>query len=118
MPYSVIFIDDDPLEHHLVSRLLDRDGRFTLRCFLSVEDAEEAIRQDRPGVVLLDSRIPPETDHRQSVATLRSLGVAVQIVVVSSVLNPQVQGQDGDLLFFEKDDVTADMLAEIFERRS
>ena len=118
MLHSVVYIDDDPLEHRLVSRLLERDGRFDVRCFLSVADAVPAVRDDPPGIVLLDSRIPPENDYRHSVAALRSFGITSQIVVVSSVLSPLGRPQESDLQFFEKDDVTADMLADIIARQS
>jgi CheY-like chemotaxis protein len=89
---TVLLIDDDPVEHHLLSAMILRAERTDIEISgaASLEEALQCVRQIEPRAVLLDHRLPPYDDYRKSMNVLRSTGYEGPVVVISAAVGEAV----------------------------
>ncbi|MEM8877815.1 MAG: response regulator [Pseudomonadota bacterium] len=85
---TVLLIDDDPVEHHLLNAMLLRARRTDIEVSVAVtlDEAARKINTAAPGAVLLDHRLPPHDDYRISVQELRQAGYRGPVVVISAAI--------------------------------
>ena len=107
----VVYIDDDPLEHYLVERVLGADVGISVVCAMTCKAAASLVAPGQVDVVLLDARIPPENDPDASIAALRRAGCDAPIVVVSSAA-PPVRPE----LYLDKSAISPETLRELLTR--
>ncbi|WP_299138305.1 hypothetical protein [uncultured Tateyamaria sp.] len=111
-------IDDDALEHDLLARLVRRETHIELRPYFDVAEAAQALARSPVDLILLDARIPPDNDPVASVALLRSHGTLTRIIVMSSVLDPARAGNETDVVYMEKDQITRAFLVNTLSEAS
>lgn len=78
----ILVVDDDPAIRGMVSDVLDFEG-YPVEAVADGEEALQAILRVRPGLVLLDMRMPV-LDGWGVAAELRRLGVRVPVVVMTA----------------------------------
>ncbi|WP_299164700.1 hypothetical protein [uncultured Tateyamaria sp.] len=116
--FQVACIDDDALEHDLLARLVRRETHIELRPYFDVAEAAQALARSPVDLILLDARIPPDNDPVASVALLRSHGTLTRIIVMSSVLDPARAGNETDVVYMEKDQITRAFLVNTLSEAS
>lgn len=84
MTFTVLYIDDDANNVHLVERLIERSPGVTLRSARTGKRGLAAAFEDPPNLILLDNRLP-DTDGRQVIRELAALPEtsAIPVVVLS-----------------------------------
>ena len=90
--HHILLIDDDPLMHDIVRIILDGDYRLT--CCATVSRGLEVLRNDRPGLLLLDIMLSTPTEGLELAARLQADTElsGVPYVLVSSA--PPERGSD------------------------
>lgn len=86
MSVAVLLIDDDPIEAKLLDAFLrQRFGEaFALTYTASLEAAIELLAAQRFDHVLLDNRLPPYRDHRETLPMLKGHTRDAETIVVSA----------------------------------
>lgn len=94
---TVLLIDDDPVEHHLLNAMILRAERSDIKISgaVSLDEALGKVAQTEPKAVLLDHRLPPHDDYRQSVRALRKSGYDGPVVVISAAIGEPVFDEAG-----------------------
>jgi response regulator of citrate/malate metabolism len=90
MTVHILLIDDDPTENVILRRLMTRVQGFDiqLRYCETLADAMGVLGGETPiSMVLLDNRLEPQTDFRETVPLIRSQGFIGPIGVISSSLD-------------------------------
>jgi len=82
---SVLVVDDDVSLRLLYRVNLELDG-FTVREAATIAEAEAAVAEERPDVVLLDVHLQND-DTRELLARLRAAGIPVALVTGTADLN-------------------------------
>ena len=81
---KILVIDDDVIQNKLMSVYLSRLNLNNATDYaLTIDDAVLAIKSQRPDIIFLDNRIPPEIDFRPSLERIRSAGFDGPVVVQS-----------------------------------
>jgi DNA-binding response OmpR family regulator len=80
-PLRALIVDDDPALRLLCRVNLELDG-FEVREAATVAEAESAIAEERPDVVLLDVHLRGERTH-ELLARIRGAGIPVALVTGS-----------------------------------
>jgi DNA-binding NtrC family response regulator len=84
-PARVLVVDDDFSMRLLCRVNLELDG-FTVREAATIAEADAAVAEERPDVVLLDVHLQQE-DTRELLERLRAAGIPVALVTGSADLN-------------------------------
>lgn len=94
---TVLLIDDDPAEHHLLNAMILRAERTDIKIFgdVSLEEGIRQVTHAEPRAVLLDHRLPPYDDYRRSVQALRNSGYGGPVVVISAAIGEPVFSEAG-----------------------
>ena len=84
----VLLIDDDPLEAKLLAAFLHRrfGEAFRLVHVRLLEDGLALLEREAFDAVLLDNRLPPFSDFRETLPRLRAATRGVEPIIVSSSL--------------------------------
>jgi PAS domain S-box-containing protein len=80
---SVLVVDDDPAFLEMVSSILVQGG-YSVKTAASGPEALETVRQDQPGVILLDLALPG-TAGADFARELRRQGLGIPIIAMSGV---------------------------------
>ena len=89
---TVLLIDDDPVEAKLLSAFLRRrfgESDYELVHAFGLEQGLRALMARRFDHVLLDNRLPPFCDYRQTLPIIRMYAHGVEPIVVSASLMDQ-----------------------------
>ncbi|MDO9418310.1 response regulator [Pararhizobium sp.] len=91
MPETVhiLLVDDDPAENLILRAVVKKISAISVELHYceTIEDALDYIRSDRPvSLVLMDNRLQPQYDFRETVPALRRQGFIGPIGVISSSL--------------------------------
>ena len=85
---SILYLDDDALDHKLMSLILRRpqDGapQYKLSCVAEIDAAREALREDAFDIFVLDNRMPRSPNFHATLAKIGAINPSTKIVVVSS----------------------------------
>ena len=83
---KILLVDDDPAEHTLLKRTLDKvDGPpIDLIYVGDIASAVERVKQGGIDVVFLDNRLVPNNDFRETAPQLREAGYIGPIGIISS----------------------------------
>ncbi len=87
---TILLVDDDPTEDVILRRMTGKVTTFpiTLHYRETIVDALDFIRtQDGLNLVLMDNRLHPTVDFRETVPALRQAGFIGPIGVISSSLD-------------------------------
>jgi len=91
MNHSILLVEDNPGDSHLIrSLLLEQLGLFTVTIAPRLELALRAMAEERPDVVLLDLHLP-DSHGLSTFDTLRERGPDVPIVVLTGLNDPLVE---------------------------
>ena len=95
-PLHLVLIDDDPLEHELLGRLIeDIDQKITLDHFMSTQEFCEQGVFTKESIILLDGQMPPISKHEESLHILAERGCDAKICLLSSdryTTRPHIEG--------------------------
>jgi DNA-binding response OmpR family regulator len=95
-PAATVLIVDDDASLRLLCRVnLELDG-FVVREAATIVEADRAVAEDRPDVVLLDVHLQQE-DTGELLARLRAAGIPVALVTGSADLNDYRDAADAVL---------------------
>ena len=85
-PIRLLLLDDDPVEMTILRHKLDRwpHGSATLAHVETVESAIRWMAANEADIILVDDRLAPGTDFRQTVPALRKTGFIGAIGIISS----------------------------------
>jgi DNA-binding NarL/FixJ family response regulator len=87
----VLLVDDDPAENVILSALMRKVASYaiTLHYVETVDGALDFIRlsDERLDMVLMDNRLQPQADFRETVPELRRAGYIGPVGVISSSIN-------------------------------
>lgn len=89
---TVLLIDDDLVEAKLLSAFLRRrfgEGDYELVHAFGLEEGLRALMSRRFDHVLLDNRLPPFCDYRETLPIVRTYSRGVEPIVVSASLMDQ-----------------------------
>ena len=90
-PVHILLVDDDPAENVILSALMRKVTSYaiTLDYVETVEAALEFIRASgvRLDMILMDNRLQPQADFRETVPELRRAGYIGPIGVISSSIS-------------------------------
>jgi CheY-like chemotaxis protein len=117
----LLLIDDDPVEHHLLSAMLKRASRTDIGV-TGAQTLDEALRQIaqlEPSAILLDHRLPPHDDYRHSIRELRKAGYDGPVVVISAAVGErsfEEAGRHGVTLVIDKLKLWDEISGGLFER--
>ena len=83
---KILLVDDDPAEHVLMKRTLEKvDGPpLELEYVSDIGSAVEAVAGGGVDLVLLDNRLVPNNDFRETAPQLREAGFIGPIGIISS----------------------------------
>lgn len=87
---TVLVVDDNEHQHKLLevySRTLEN---ITVSCVSCLGSAIDHLQAARPDLIMLDSRLKPYTDFRETVPQLREAGYVGKIIVVSADVDQPV----------------------------
>ncbi len=85
-----LLIDDNDHQHELFRCYAMLADTLELAHARSLEEAVNTLADDLPDVVLLDNRLHPYRDYRQTVPKLRQAGFVGKIVLISSDVNEPI----------------------------
>lgn len=85
-PVRVLLVDDDPAEHVLLRRKLEKaEGKAVdLNYVGDIEAAVEKVKSGAIDMVFLDNRLVPNNDFRETAPQLRQAGFIGPIGIISS----------------------------------
>lgn len=87
----LLLVDDDPAENVILSALMRKVASYaiTLHYVETVDGALDFIRSSgvRLDMVLMDNRLQPQADFRETVPELRRVGYIGPVGVISSSIN-------------------------------
>ncbi|KGF70231.1 hypothetical protein LL06_06230 [Hoeflea sp. BAL378] len=85
-PMKILLVDDDPAEHLLLRRTLDKvDGPpLELDYVADIASAVESVKAGGIDIVFLDNRLVPNNDFRETAPQLREAGFIGPIGIISS----------------------------------
>ena len=86
----ILLIDDEPSEHVILRRLMTKVQSFTIQLHYSdtIEAAVDIIGSGTPiAMVLVDNRLPPHGDFRETVPLIRQKGFIGPVGVISGSLD-------------------------------
>ncbi|KQS65078.1 hypothetical protein ASG39_07335 [Rhizobium sp. Leaf371] len=86
----ILLIDDEPSEHVILRRLMTKVQSFTIQLHYSdtIEAAVDVIGSGTPiAMVLVDNRLPPHGDFRETVPLIRQKGFIGPVGVISGSLD-------------------------------
>lgn len=90
-PINILLVDDDPAENVILRAVMRKVSDFgvTLHYVETVEAALEFIRAGNPklDLILMDNRLHPQADFRETVPELRQNGYIGPIGVISSSIS-------------------------------
>ena len=90
-PVHILLVDDDPAENVILSALMRKVASYaiTLHYVETVEGALEFIRTSdvRLDMILMDNRLQPQADFRETVPELRRTGYIGPVGVISSSIS-------------------------------
>lgn len=88
--WTVLYVEDNPVNLHLVERLIARYPQFKLLSAVNGSDGLDSARKHRPDLILLDINLPDINGHKV-LAHLRSDPVTANtpVVAVSADILPQ-----------------------------
>lgn len=84
---NVLYLDDDAVDHKLMSLILRRQGefpRYKLSCVSEIDEARVALQSGDFDIFVLDNRMPLSPNFHTTLAQIGSIDHAIKIVVVSS----------------------------------
>jgi len=87
---NVLYLDDDVVDHKLMSLILKRQGtapRYNLLCVSDVNIARIALQSRRFHFFILDNRLPTSSNFHTSLETIGIVDKSTKIVVVSSEID-------------------------------
>lgn len=86
---TILLIDDDPTEFHLIQGILKEclDEKFVLRYANTIPKAKGILNMESIDVVLLDDKLNNGLTAKQTVPVLREATEDVPLVVISSVID-------------------------------
>jgi CheY-like chemotaxis protein len=118
---QLLLIDDDPVEHHLLSAMLKRASRTDIGVTgaQTLDDAIRQIARHEPSAILLDHRLPPHDDYRHSIRELRKAGFDGPVVVISAAVGERSfdeAGRHGVTLVIDKLKLWDEISGGLFER--
>lgn len=88
---KVLYVDDEEIEHQIMQRLIgEQSSNLQLTCLYDIKSAIDAIDIESFDIILLDNRLFPEADFRESVPKLRKAGFVGPIGIVSSHISDDV----------------------------
>lgn len=87
---NVLIIDDNSHQHELFRCYASQLHDVSLAHAVDLDEAVEQLSNGAVELVLLDNRIPPYCDYRQTVPKLRSAGYNGKIVVISADIQDRV----------------------------
>ena len=91
---TFLFIDDDRVEQELMKAKFNKTARedIELVCVTTVELALEVVSNSQVSIILLDNRLGPITDYRETLPQLRNAGFTGPIGIVSNnIRDKQIQ---------------------------
>lgn len=83
----VLLIDDDPIEAKLLSAFLRSrydEAAYEVTHAIGLEEGLRALQRQTFDYILLDNRLPPFRDYRQTLPTVRLFSRGVEPIVVSA----------------------------------
>jgi CheY-like chemotaxis protein len=85
-PLRVLLIDDDPAEHILLQRKLQKAGETSIELgyVADIGAAVDIVRAGGADMVFLDNRLVPNNDFRETAPLLRQAGFIGPIGIISS----------------------------------
>jgi CheY-like chemotaxis protein len=86
----ILLVDDDPAENIILRRLMTKVQAFAVELHYceTIEAALDLIGSGAPiSMVLMDNRLPPQVDFRETVPAIRHKGFIGPIGVISSSLD-------------------------------
>lgn len=90
-PVHILLVDDDPAENVILSALMRKVASYaiTLHYVETVEDALDFIRASGGplDMILMDNRLQPQADFRETVPELRRNGYIGPVGVISSSIS-------------------------------
>lgn len=89
---NVLVVDDNSHQHELFRCYALHLGDVFLSHAHSLDEAVERLSNMAVELILLDNRIPPYSDYRETVPQLRSAGYQGKIIVISADINDRVFG--------------------------
>lgn len=93
---TVLLIDDDPVEAKLLQAFLERrfgPDDYELEHAFDLSDGLRALRERRFDHVLLDNRLPPFCDFRQTLPVVRQYAKGTEPILVSASLIDECFGE-------------------------
>lgn len=88
-PLHILLVDDDPAENLIMRGLMKRVSSAEIRLHYcgTIEAALDFIKSGKPvSMVLMDNRLQPQADFRETVPAMRQQGFIGPIGVISSSL--------------------------------
>ncbi len=86
---KILLVDDDPAEHVLLKRKLEKVGGTTIQLDYvgDIGSAVDRIKMGDIDIVFLDNRLVPNNDFRETAPQLRKAGFVGPIGIISSDLS-------------------------------
>lgn len=81
---SVLLIDDNSLQHELFSCYASTANMIDISHAFCLEDGLTKINEENPDVILLDNRLVPFQNFKETIPQIRASGYEGRIVVISS----------------------------------
>lgn len=89
----VLIIDDNSHQHELFRCYASQLKDVLLSHAMDLDEAVERLSHKAVELILLDNRLPPYSDYRQTVPKLRSAGYGGRIVVISADIQDRIFGE-------------------------
>ncbi|NHT74253.1 response regulator [Ferranicluibacter rubi] len=89
-PVQILLIDDEPAEHVILRRLMSKVQAFAIQLHYceTIEAALPLLERGTPvSMVLVDNRLPPHGDFRDTVPQIRQKGFIGPVGVISGSLD-------------------------------
>jgi CheY-like chemotaxis protein len=83
---KILVVDDEPFMLRLIQLILERDG-YTMRQASSGDEAVDAVRQERPDLVIMDAMMP-RMDGLTALRVLKESPLSRSIPVILLTANP------------------------------
>jgi len=86
---NILLIDDDPVEHKLIQRMLKDcyDKPYVLRYANTVEKGISVLKTQKIDLILLDDKMQDGLTAQQSVPQLREIADDISMILISSSIN-------------------------------
>lgn len=90
---SILYLDDDPVDHRLMSLALRSKGTnldHTITYVFDIEDARSVLDEGFVDIFVMDNQMPCSPNFHETLARLGKIDPRTKIVVVSSVIDEDI----------------------------